>query len=276
MTRIELDQYKNSIIHGNCLEWLSKFPDQSFDLAIMDPPYNLSSGGNWKWDNSIILKGMGGNWNKVMETWDSMPIADYFSFSLAWLTEIKRLVKPEGSLWIHGTYHNIGIINFCMQILELEIINEVIWFKRNSFPNLSCRRLTASHETILWGHTGRKKRNYRFNYEEVKNKAYPEDMIKVLGTQLRTIWDIPNNKTRDELKYGKHPTQKPERLISRLMDVSAPDSGIVLVPFAGSGTECVVAKKRKLDYIGIEQEEEYVNIANKRLAAVTNRENWLL
>ena len=123
---------------------------------------------------------------------------------------------------------------------------------------------------------GRKKRNYRFNYEEVKNKAYPEDMIKVLGTQLRTIWDIPNNKTRDELKYGKHPTQKPERLISRLMDVSAPDSGIVLVPFAGSGTECVVAKKRKLDYIGIEQEEEYVNIANKRLAAVTNRENWLL
>ena len=265
---LPIEEYKNKILLGNCLDWLPTFPDKSFDLAIIDPPYNLSSGGNWKWDNSVKLAGMGGNWTKVMEQWDSMPLVDYFKFSLAWLAEIKRLVKPEGSLWVHGTYHNIGIINLCMQILNIEIINEVIWFKRNSFPNLSGRRLTASHETILWAHTGEKKRKYRFNYEDSKKLSYPEDLLKTQGTQMRTVWDIPNNKKRDELAFGKHPTQKPERLISRMIDISAPEKGMVLAPFAGSGTECVVAKKRKLDFVGIELEEEYVKIANARLEAI--------
>lgn len=264
---MQIDE-KNKIIHGECVEIMHQFPDKSFDLAIADPPYNLSSGGNWKWDNSVKLSGMGGNWTKVMEQWDNMPLGDYFQFTLAWLSEIKRLVKPEGSLWVHGTYHNIGIINLCMQLLNIEIINEVVWFKRNSFPNLSGRRLTASHESILWAHTGGKKRKYRFNYENSKNIPYPEDMLKTQGTQMRTVWDIPNNKKREELAFGKHPTQKPERLIGRMLDISAPDAGIILVPFAGSGTECVVARKHKLDFVGIELEEEYVKIAKARIEAM--------
>ena len=257
---------KNKIYNEDCIVGMSRFPANSFDLASADPPYNLSSGGNWKWDNSVRLKGMGGNWNKVMESWDNMPLADYFSFTLAWLTEIKRLVKPEGSFWIHGTYHNIGIVNLCMQILGLEIINEVVWFKRNSFPNLSGRRLTASHETILWGHTGgSKNRKYLFNYDASKNKTYPEDLLKTPGKQMRTIWDIPNNKRKEELQFGNHPTQKPERLSARMLDISAPKSGTVLVPFVGSGTECVVAKRFHLDYVGFEIEQSYIDIAQKRL-----------
>ena len=260
------DISKNKIYQEDCVEGMARFPDNFFDLAIADPPYNLSTGGNWKWDNSEKLKGMGGNWNKVMESWDNMPFADYFSFTLAWLSEIKRLVKPEGSFWVHGTYHNIGLINFCMQILGLEIINEVVWFKRNSFPNLSGRRLTASHETILWGHTGgSKKRRYLFNYDVAKGKIYPEDLLKQAGKQMRTIWDIPNNKRPEELQFGKHPTQKPERLIARMLDVSAPLSGTVLVPFAGSGTECVVAKQYHLDFVGFEIEKSYIAIAQKRI-----------
>ena len=115
---------------------------------------------------------------------------------------------------MHGTYHNIGLINFAMQLLEIEIINEVIWFKRNSFPNLSGRRLTASHETVLWAHTGgAKNRKYFFNYDGAKEMACPEDGLKEAGRQMRTVWDIPNNKGREELRFGKHPTQKPIRLL---------------------------------------------------------------
>ena len=206
----------DTIIKGDCIEEMKKLPSNSFDVAIIDPPYNLSSGGNWSWDNSEKLAGFGGNWSKVMENWDNMPLIEYFNFCSDWISEVKRLVKPTGSFWIHGTYHNIGIINFILQLQNIEIINEVVWYKRNSFPNLSGRRLTASHETILWGHTGTaKKREYYFDYEKSKSLSFPEDNLKQAGKQMRTVWDVPNNKSKEELAYGKHPTQKPVRLIDR-------------------------------------------------------------
>lgn len=252
---------------------MSKLPDNSFDIAIIDPPYNLSKGGEWKWDSNLKLKGFGGDWNKVKEKWDDMPMGEYVEFCLAWLSEVKRVVSPNGSLWIHGTYHNIGIINYCLQLLEIEMINEVIWFKRNSFPNLSGRRLTASHETILWAHTGTaKQRKYHFNYEEIKGKDYPEDNLKHAEKQMRTVWDIPNNKKRVELEHGKHPTQKPLRVASRILDICAKPDSKVLVPFCGSGTECVAAKERGLDYLGFELEQEYIDLANARLESTTVQE----
>lgn len=255
----------NSILNIDCIEGMKKLENNSFDLAIVDPPYNLSKGNSWKWDNSIKLKGFGGNWEKVMEAWDTMPMGEYVEFCIAWLNELKRIVKPSGSIWIHGTYHNIGIINFCMQLLEIEIINEIIWFKRNSFPNLSGRRLTASHETILWAHTGEKKREYYFNYEKSKSMIYPEDSIKKDGKQMRTVWDIPNNKRKEELDFGKHPTQKPIRLISRMLDISAKPSAKVLIPFAGSGSECIAAMKHDLSFLAFEIDENYYEIAKKRI-----------
>ena len=155
---------------------------------------------------------------------------------------------------------------------NVEIINEVVWYKRNSFPNLSGRRLTASHETILWCHTGSaKKRQYFFNYEASKNNTYPEDLMKQQGKQMRTVWDVPNNKEREELAYGKHPTQKPIRLIKRMFEISAPTEGKVLIPFAGSGTECLVAQNMGLDFLGFELEQEYIDIANKRLKAANEQ-----
>lgn len=266
------DLVENQIFQEDCITGMKKLPDNSFDLAIADPPYNLSSGGTWKWDNSVALKGMGGNWNKVMESWDNMPLGDYFQFTLSWLSEVKRLVRPEGSIWVHGTYHNSGIINLCMQILGIEIINEVVWYKRNSFPNLSGRRLTASHETILWAHTGGKKRKYCFNYEASKKNHYPEDLLKSPDSQMRTVWDIPNNKKREELALGKHPTQKPERLIQRIFDVSMKEGGgRLLVPFVGSGTDCVVAAKNHSAFVGFELEGEYVKLAFARVAAISKQ-----
>lgn len=249
----------------NCLQGMTSMEDNTVDLIIADPPYNLSKGRSWTWDNSVALKGMGGNWKKVMENWDSLPLEDYWKFSFAWISEAKRILKPTGSMWIFGTYHNMGIINAVLQMTETEIINEVIWFKRNAFPNLSGRRLTASHETILWCHSGGKKRQYYFDYEYSKDGVFEGDQIKVQGKQMRTVWDISNNKSKRELEFGKHPTQKPLKVLDRMIRISSKPGDIMLTPFAGAGSECLAAKEAGLHYIGFETEEEYVAIAKTRI-----------
>lgn len=253
------------IINSDCILGMKKLPNDSIDLLIADPPYNLSKSGIWKWDNSVELKGMGGNWNITNENWDNMSLEDYFKFTVAWLTEAKRIVKPTGSMWIFGTYHNTGIINVVCQILGIEIINEVIWYKKNAFPNLSGRRLTASHETILWAHTGGKKRSYFFDYEYSKNGDFVGDELKSAGKQMRTVWDLSNNKKPEELKYGKHPTQKPIKILTRMIKLSSKNGDIMLTPFSGAGSECVAAKMTGRHYIGFETEQKYCAISEERL-----------
>lgn len=258
----------NTVHLADCVEAMKTLPDSSVDVAIVDPPYNASKGNKWSWDNKVPLPGMGGNWSKIMANWDNMPLYDYFAFSLLWIEQLKRVVRPSGSIWIHGTYHNIGAINFALQMMEVEIINEVVWYKRNSFPNLSGRRLTASHETILWAHTGgEKKRKYHFAYDSSKNLPCPEDLLKEPGKQMRTVWDIPNNKQKEELAHGKHPAQKPLRLLRRMLQLSAKKGDLILVPFAGSGSDCIVAKELGMNYLGFDNDAQYVNMANNRLAA---------
>jgi DNA modification methylase len=261
----ESDLELQQIHHGNFLDLAASIPDQSVDVIIADPPYNASKGGIWSMVYGT-LPGFGGDWNKIAEVWDDMRLDEYFDFTLNWLTEAKRLLKPSGSMWVHGTYHNSGIANVAMQMLGIEIINEIIWYKRNSFPNLSGRRLTASHETILWAHRGGK-RSYRFNYEHSKSGDFSDDQLKAPGKQMRTVWDLPNNKARDELAFGKHPAQKPERLSRRLIQLSARPGDLCLVPFAGVGTECVAAQKEGLKFIGFETDARFVAIARKRLQA---------
>lgn len=255
----------NIVINQDCIEGMKTLEDNTVDLIIADPPYNLSKGGEWKWDNSVKLAGMVGNWNKVMESWDNMSLSEYFAFTITWLTEAQRILKPTGSMWIFGTYHNIGIINVVCQLLNIEIINEVIWYKRNAFPNLSGRRLTASHETILWCNKGGKKREYYFDYDYSKNGNFDYDSLKQPGKQMRTVWDISNNKEKRELEYGKHPTQKPLRILKRMIQLSSREGDIMLTPFSGAGSECVAAKELGRNYIGYEIDPQYVDITHKRL-----------
>ena len=255
----------NTVHLQDCVDGMRQIPSNSIDLVIADPPYNVSKGAIWKWDNSVNLKGFGGDWSKFMAQWDNMPLADYLNFTISWLAEAKRIVRPTGSIWVHGTYHNSGIINLVMQLLQIEIINEVVWYKRNSFPNLSGRRLTASHETIIWAHTGGQNRRYYFNYEAAKAMDCPGDALKKPGRQMRTVWDIPNNKESGELIHGKHPAQKPLRLLRRMLEISAERGSLVLVPFAGSGSECVAAKQLGSHFLGFENDPTYFDICNKRL-----------
>ncbi len=253
------------VYHGNFLEMAAKIPDQSVDIVIADPPYNASK-GNALSMQSRALPGSGGAWNKIAEVWDSMTLHNYLNFTMSWLTEARRILKPTGSMWVHGTYHSAGITNVAMQLLDIEIINEIVWYKRNSFPNLAGRRLTASHETILWAHRGGK-RAYRFNYDHSKSGDFSDDVLKSPGKQMRTVWDLPNNKPRVELEYGKHPAQKPVRLARRFIQLSAGIGDVCVVPFAGSGSECVAAQEEGLRYIGFETDASYVEIAEARLKA---------
>ena len=214
------------------------------------------------------LPGFGGDWQKISQVWDDMSLDDYLSFTLNWLSHAKRILKQTGSMWVHGTYHSSGITNVAMQALGIEIINEIVWYKRNSFPNLSGRRITASHETILWAHRGGK-RQYRFNYEHSKFGDFSEDKLKMPDRQMRTVWDIPNNKSRKELAFGKHPAQKPVRLARRFIQLSARPGDICLVPFAGIGSECVAAQEEGLRFIGFEIDAGYLEIAHNRLESAS-------
>jgi len=257
------------IHHGNFLTMAVQIPDQSIDLIIADPPYNASKGNDWSMRSGAIPSS-GGNWRKISQVWDDMTFDDYLSFTLTWLSEAKRVLRQTGSMWVHGTYHNAGFVNVAMQLLGIEIINEIVWYKRNSFPNLSGRRLTASHETILWAHRGGK-RAYQFNYDHSKSGDFSEDRLKLPGKQMRTVWDLPNNKPRHELAHGKHPTQKPVRLARRFIQLSAQPGAVCLIPFAGSGSECVAATEEGLPFVGFEVDAEYVRIARDRLKSPTHR-----
>jgi site-specific DNA-methyltransferase (adenine-specific) len=270
---IQLKDWIDTVQPLDCVQAMRQLPDHSFDLVLADPPYNLSKGNKWAWNASVKLPGFGGQWNKVMETWDNMSLVEYWNFTGCWLIEAKRLLKDTGSIWVFGTYHNIGVINVLFQILGIEIINEIIWYKRNAFPNLSGRRFTASHETLLWGHVGGKKRKYFFDYKKMKDSYFPEEPTKKAGKQMRTVWNIPNNKTRDEIKFGKHPTQKPLTLVNRIILATSRPGDLCLMPFAGAGSECVSAKQLQRRFVAFENDRKYLDITNRRLAFIERNVN---
>ena len=249
----------------DAFEGMSEMEENSVDIAICDPPYGAATSAKWNYDSNKKINGFGGNWKLNNEEWDLLTGNEIFKSSYLWLKELKRLVKPTGSIWVHSTYHNSGFVNVVCQLLGLEIINEVVWYKRNAFPNLSARRLTASHETILWVHTGGVKRQYNFNYDDVKRAKFAGDNLKEADKQLRTVWDIPNNKGKEELMFGNHPTQKPLRIAERLMMISGIKGGKLLVPFAGSGTEMIAGIKYGMHSVGFETNEEYFELAKKRI-----------
>lgn len=271
------DTPKYQLFNEDVFLGIKELQDDSCDLCIVDPPYGASTTNKWSYDGENRLKGFGGDWKIAGEAWDLLSQNELFLSTFQWLKELKRVIKPTGSIWIHSTYHNSGFVNVCCQLLGLEIINEIAWYKRNSFPNLSGRRLTASHETILWVHKGgEKNRKYIFNYEASKMYSMPFDMLKESGKQMRTVWDIPNNKSKEELQFGSHPTQKPIRVSERILLLCGVKNGTLLVPFAGSGTEMVAGLDYGMNVIGYEIKPEYCDIALKRLDyAISNQLNKL-
>jgi len=241
---------------GDCLKVLSRFPDNYVDMIFADPPYMLSNDG-FSCHAGRMVSVNKGKWDK------SQGFETDLIFHEAWIKECRRVLKPNGTIWISGTYHSIYQCGFLLQKSNFHILNDIAWFKPNAAPNLSCRFFTASHENLIWARK-EKKGKHHFNYPAMKNGLFPEDKIKKEGTQMRSVWSI-NTPRPNEKIFGKHPTQKPLDLLKRIVLSSTKENDIILDPFNGGGTTGIATKivgKRR--YIGIDIDPKYVDLTIKR------------
>jgi site-specific DNA-methyltransferase (adenine-specific) len=187
-------------------------------------------------------------------------------FHRRWISEALRVLKPSGTIAISGTYHSIYVCGFILLESGCRIINDIAWFKPNAPPALACRNFTASHETVIWA-SKNKKVKHTFNYEVSKSWDDPKDSVRNQGKQMRSVWSI-SSPSNSEKRLGKHPTQKPLQLLSRLIEICTNVGDLVLDPFCGSGTSGVVAISAGRQYIGIDSDSEYIELSKKRLGAL--------
>ncbi len=246
----------NTVLEGDCVEVMGGLPAGSVDLVFADPPYNLQLGGELMRPNNTRVDG-------VEEAWDKFAgFADYDRFTRAWLAAARRLLKPDGALWVIGSYHNIYRVGAILQDLGFWMLNDIVWRKTNPMPNFRGRRFTNAHETLLWCARSPEAR-CTFNYESMK--ALNDDL------QMRSDWLIPLCNGSERLKRDgrkAHPTQKPEALLHRVLIASTKPGDLVLDPFFGTGTTGAVAKRLGRRFIGIERDGEYARLARERIRIV--------
>jgi modification methylase len=245
------------VMVGDCIERMRALPEGSVDLVFADPPYNLQLGGELLRPNNTEVDG-------VDDAWDRFPdMAAYDAFTRAWLGEARRLLKPDGTLWVIGSYHNIFRVGTALQDLGFWILNDVIWRKANPMPNFRGKRFTNAHETLIWCARDREQKKYTFNYDAMK--ALNDEL------QMRSDWLFPLCTGAERLKgldgRKAHPTQKPEALLYRVILASTKPGDLVLDPFFGTGTTGVVAKRLGRRWLGIERDQDYAALARERLKA---------
>ena len=245
----------NEIIAGDCIDVMNSLPAESIDLIFADPPYNLQLKGDLhRPDNSKV--------DAVDDHWDQFSsFRAYDDFTTAWLKAARRLLKPNGAIWVIGSYHNIFRVGAALQNEGFWILNDVVWRKSNPMPNFRGKRFTNAHETMIWAGKSEASK-YTFNYDALK--ALNE------GIQMRSDWVLPictgHERLKDEAGDKAHPTQKPESLLHRILVGSTNPGDVILDPFFGTGTTGAVAKMLGRDFIGIEREEAYRKVATKRIA----------
>lgn len=243
------------LLKGDCIEILKQARENSVDMIFADPPYFLSNGGITCHAGRMVSVNKG-KWDK------SRGIEENHKFTLEWLKACQRVLKPNGTIWVSGTTHIIYTVGFAMQELGYKILNDIIWYKRNAPPNLSCRYFTHSTEIVLWAAKNEKSKHY-FDYQLMRKMNN--------GKQMRNVWEI-SAPPAEEKKFGKHPTQKPVELLRRLILASTREGDLVLDPFCGSSTTGVAAVLLNRKYVGIDLEEEYLQLSEKRLEeAIENK-----
>jgi modification methylase len=255
--QIKAKPFINSIAVGDCLAVLKDIPSESVDLVFADPPYNLQLAGDLLRPNNTRVDGVDDAWDKFRD------FASYDQFCRAWLTECRRVLKPDGALWVIGSYHNIFRLGVAIQDLGFWIQNDVIWRKVNPMPNFRGKRFTNAHETLIWAGKSQKSR-VTFNYESLK--ASNDDV------QMRSDWLFPicsgGERLKDDGGRKAHPTQKPEALLHRIVIGCTHSGDVVLDPFFGTGTTGAVAKRLGRRFIGIERDIDYAKAAEERIARV--------
>jgi site-specific DNA-methyltransferase (adenine-specific) len=246
------------LLHADVLEALRGIPSESIDFIFADPPYFLSN------DGFTVKSGKAVSVNKG--AWDkSFGFDSETDFHEAWIADCLRVLKPNGTIAISGTYHSIYKCGFLLQKLGCRIINDIAWFKPNGAPALAGRNFTASHETILWASKG-KKAKHVFNYSISKNWDVENDKLYSKGKQMRSVWSIPSTPKREKLE-GNHPTQKPLELLKRLVAMCTNEGDTVLDPFCGSGTTGVACVLLNRNFIGIDLDQGYLDLSAKRMKA---------
>lgn len=247
----------NKILAGDCIEIMNSLPESSVDLIFADPPYNLQLRGDLhRPDNSKV--------DAVDDHWDQFDsFAAYDRFTRDWLAAARRLLKPNGAIWVIGSYHNVFRMGAELQNQGFWILNDVVWRKSNPMPNFRGKRLTNAHETLIWASKSEGAK-YTFNYEALKSLNE--------GVQMRSDWVLPicngGERLKDENGDKAHPTQKPESLLHRVLIGTTNPGDVVLDPFFGTGTTGAVAKMLGRDFIGIEREDAYRAVAEKRLSRI--------
>ena len=248
----------DSILVGDCIEAMNALPEKSVDLIFADPPYNLQlETGLTRPDQSHV--------DAVDDEWDKFEsFAHYDAFTRAWLKAARRALKPDGALWVIGSYHNIFRVGTALQDQDFWILNDIVWRKTNPMPNFRGTRFTNAHETLIWAARSQKSR-VTFNYETLKQGN--DDL------QMRSDWLFPlctgGERLKDEDAGKVHPTQKPEALLHRILVGTTRPGDVVLDPFFGTGTTGAVAKRLGRHFIGIERDSDYAAAALKRIGAVT-------
>ena len=248
----------DTVILGECLAELARLPDASIDLVFADPPYNLQLAGDLLRPNNSTVDGVDDAWDKFAS------FADYDRFSRAWLAECRRILKPNGAIWVIGSYHNIFRLGSALQDLGFWLQNDVIWRKVNPMPNFRGKRFTNAHETLIWATRDAKSRA-TFNYDSLK--VINDDL------QMRSDWLFPicsgPERLKDDGGRKAHPTQKPEALLHRILLATTNPGDVVLDPFFGTGTTGAVAKRLGRRFIGIERDPDYAKAASERIARVS-------
>ncbi|QDY68373.1 site-specific DNA-methyltransferase [Qingshengfaniella alkalisoli] len=260
MTKTKTEAAKlplNQILCGDSIELMNSLPEGTVDLIFADPPYNLQLRGDLhRPDNSRV--------DAVDDAWDQFAsFKVYDQFTQEWLAAARRLLKPNGAIWVIGSYHNIFRVGAALQNQGYWILNDVVWRKSNPMPNFRGKRLTNAHETLIWASKDENSK-YTFNYEALK--ALNE------GTQMRSDWVLPICSGHERLKNSEgekaHPTQKPESLLHRVLVGTTNPGDVVLDPFFGTGTTGAVAKKLGRNFIGLERDAGYIEVARNRLGKV--------
>ena len=235
---------------------MKKLPAESFDFVFADPPYHLSNGG-FSVQSGKRVAVHKGDWDK------SAGLDEDLKFHLEWIEQSQRLLKPNGTIMISGTYHSIYRCGVALEKLGFRILNEIVWFKPNAAPNLAGRNFAAAHETIIWASKS-KTSKHTFNYKLMKDYEVPTDSLKNPGKQMRDVWVIPSTPKREKL-LGGHPTQKPLALLERIIAAVTLPGDTVLDPFCGSGTTGVASVRLGRNFVGIELIPDYVQLSIKRM-----------
>ncbi|HEV7661013.1 MAG TPA: site-specific DNA-methyltransferase [Allosphingosinicella sp.] len=241
------------ILQDDCIAAMARLPDASIDMIFADPPYNLQLGGD-------LFRPEGGRVDAVDDDWDKFDtFASYDAFTRAWLAQARRILKPDGTLWVIGSYHNIFRVGAALQDQGYWILNDIVWRKSNPMPNFRGTRFTNAHETLIWASRSEDSR-YTFNYRAMK--ALNDEL------QMRSDWVLPICAGAERVKDGglkAHPTQKPEALLYRVLLACTNKGDVVLDPFFGTGTTGAVARRLGRQWIGIERESRYIRVARERI-----------